>query len=85
MPGTDWFKGEMAQSFEYDKSGQATIAAMQETITNEWDPLTGEIAALSNNLPYIKKLEDGSSTQAPNGMVKITVAELGGIAQEAAA
>jgi len=29
-----------------------------------------------NNLPYIKALEDGSSSQAPQGMVKLTVTEV---------
>lgn len=34
----------------------------------------GDRVYIVNNLPYIKKLEDGSSTQAPNGMVKLEVA-----------
>lgn len=28
---------------------------------------------LSNNLPYIERLEDGYSTQAPTGMVQVSV------------
>ena len=35
----------------------------------------GNSLFLTNNLPYIKVLEEGSSTQAPQGMVKVTVAE----------
>lgn len=31
---------------------------------------------ISNNLPYIEALEDGSSTQAPNGMLATTLSEL---------
>lgn len=31
---------------------------------------------LSNNLPYGPALEDGSSRQAPSGMVAVTVAEI---------
>lgn len=35
----------------------------------------GGIVWLSNGLPYAKRLEDGWSTQAPTGMVKVSVAE----------
>lgn len=31
---------------------------------------------LQNNVEYIGELEDGSSTQAPNGMLSVTTAEL---------
>lgn len=31
---------------------------------------------ITNSLPYIGKLEDGSSTQAPSGMVATTMAEV---------
>jgi hypothetical protein len=34
------------------------------------------ISYLSNNLPYIAELNDGSSTQAPKGFVEIAVAEV---------
>lgn len=30
----------------------------------------GQVTFLSNNLPYIEELENGSSTQAPEGMVR---------------
>ena len=33
----------------------------------------GDVIYLVNNLPYAQRLEDGSSQQAPNGMVKLTV------------
>jgi len=36
---------------------------------------------LINNLPYIKKLEYGSSQQAPRGMVRVTISEFDRIAQ----
>lgn len=35
----------------------------------------GQSFYLTNNLPYIQKLENGSSTQAPVGMVEVTVNE----------
>lgn len=31
---------------------------------------------ITNNLPYIQVLEEGSSTQAPNGMVEVTLNEV---------
>ena len=33
----------------------------------------GDVIYMVNNLPYAESLEDGSSQQAPNGMVKLTV------------
>lgn len=38
---------------------------------------------LLNNLPYIERLEDGSSSQAPSGMVKITLEEYPYIVEDA--
>ncbi len=35
----------------------------------------GHTHILTNNLPYIDKLENGNSQQAPNGMVKTSVTE----------
>lgn len=66
-----------------DRSGRNAVAGAEEGV-GMWDPLTGKAVILTNNVPYIGRLEHGSSTQAPNGMVAVTVAELGGIAQEAA-
>lgn len=36
----------------------------------------GDTVFITNALPYIQPLEDGSSTQAPKGMIAVTVAEL---------
>jgi hypothetical protein len=33
---------------------------------------------ITNNLPYIESLEKGSSKQAPNGMVEVTMTEIKG-------
>jgi len=49
-----------------DKSGSEAIAEV-EAKTPEG---TGQVTYLSNNLPYIMELEEGSSKQAPEGMVK---------------
>ena len=54
-----------------------------------YKPETEQSVFLANNLPYIETLERGrvgnrGSLQAPQGMVAITVAEFGGIAQSEA-
>ena len=67
-----------------DKSGRATIATITEGV-QAWQAVTGRSILLTNNLPYIEELEHGYSRQAPSGMVAVTVAEFGGIAEDAAA
>ncbi len=62
-----------------DKGGGATISAAVPTIES-WDAANVAIF-LMNNVPYIQRLEDGYSDQAPAGMVKITVAEFEGLVE----
>lgn len=55
----------------YDQSGNDTIARL----LNEVQQLElGQIAYIVNNLVYSVPLEYGHSQQAPNGMVRITIA-----------
>ncbi len=77
-----------------DESGVNTIAALDAKI-KEWNPSTGESFFITNNVIYVPVLEyglypsrnggrtprtvNGYSTQAPYGMVGITVAEFGGV------
>jgi hypothetical protein len=72
-----------------DTSGQEAIAAAQAVIMNE---AFGNVFYLTNNLPYIRTLEyglypnppangtgktqGGYSTQAPQGMVRVTLLEV---------
>jgi hypothetical protein len=65
---------------EVDPGGQATIAALVSAVS---DFTAGQTAYLINNLPYAILLEYGHSTQAPGGMVRITVARFQQIVQEA--
>lgn len=54
------------------KTGMARsgwVESPQGTVT------LGEEFSLGNDVPYILKLEYGSSTQAPNGFARITAAE----------
>lgn len=56
-----------------DKTGAATINSGQAVITG----LTqAQAVYITNNLPYIGRLENGHSQQAPAGMVAVTMAEL---------
>lgn len=60
-----------------DKSGQGAIrkanAQSEKAVKNR------DIYYLANNVRYIVKLEYGSSDQAPNGMVRISMQEIKGL------
>jgi len=63
-----------------DPSGDEAIAellALVQTLT------IGQTAYIVNNLPYAVPLEYGHSTQAPNGMVRVTLANFQRIVDEA--
>lgn len=62
-----------------DKSGSATISNAGAQVNRAQ---LGDSIFFINNLPYIKKLEDGSSDQAPSGMVKTTVADFQSLAKQ---
>lgn len=73
--GEDWFQGQEVGN--YDKSGRAAIEEAANQIMG-WD--SERVAVyLTNNLPYIQRLENGWSGQAPRGMVALTLAEVDGI------
>lgn len=63
-----------------DPSGSETIAALLSQV----QALTiGQTAYIVNNLPYAVPLEYGHSTQAPSGMVRVTLANFQRIVDEA--
>jgi hypothetical protein len=57
----------------YDKEGKKTIARGLAAIK---DLSAYKVVWISNNVTYIEFLEDGSSKQAPEGMLAVTVEEL---------
>jgi hypothetical protein len=59
-----------------DKSGGAT---MSKATAASAGFNAGDTIYLTNNLPYIRKLEEGSSQQAPTGMVALTVQEFAAV------
>lgn len=63
-----------------DKSGSATISAADAAAAGL---KAGDVIYLANNLPYIQRLEDGYSGQAPAGMVGLTVQQFQQIAAQA--
>ena len=88
----NWFTSVGSDSDEVtdavDKGGSMAMGRAQR-LSATWMPSKGQSIFLTNNLPYIETLERGrignkGSTQAPNGMVGITVAEFGGIVDESA-
>lgn len=56
-----------------DKQGDETITKGLAAIATL---LPYQVVYIANNLEYIEFLEDGSSKQTPEGMVKMTVEEL---------
>lgn len=64
-----------------DADGSATVSAVDAVVANV---KAGDVIYLVNNVPYILKLENGSSKQAPAGMVGMTLTEFGAVVEEAA-
>jgi len=61
-------------------SAAATIAKASAVVRG-FELSEGASFYVSNGLPYIERLEEGYSAQAPNGMVRVTVAELKPLAE----
>ena len=59
-----------------DPAGGATISRGQQRLARYSFSESFPEIWISNNLPYIERLEGGYSQQAPNGMVMLTVAEV---------
>jgi hypothetical protein len=65
-------------------NGSSAFADVVATVPN-----AGQIVWLTNNVPYIQKLEydppgKGGSTQAPGGMVRLSIRRFGSILKEVA-
>lgn len=65
-----------------DLSGAAALAQVSAVVQGH---TSGEDLCLTNNLVYIRPLEEGHSKQAPSGMVALTVSEFNGIVVSTAA
>lgn len=63
-----------------DPSGENAVARVREVLA---DMKPGDSFVLVNNLPYAGELEDGSSRQAPHGMLKRNLAKWPGLLKKA--
>jgi hypothetical protein len=59
-----------------DKNGGVTISRGAAVVATYKNERGFPQIVIYNNLPYIGRLEDGYSNQAPTGMVEVTVTEL---------
>jgi hypothetical protein len=64
-----------------DPSGSSAISGIQSGVSAN---KAAGLHYLSNNLPYAKRLEEGWSTQAPAGMVGLTLVEFENTVRDAA-
>lgn len=67
--------GPAAGVRDLDANGGSTITAGAARIEGA-EP--GDDIHVTNNVPYIRRLEHGHSRQAPGGMVEATLADVGG-------
>ena len=65
-----------------DPTGAAALGEAPERLSG-WRP--GQTIHFRNNLPYSVRLEYGHSKQAPAGVVRVTLAEIGAISSRVAA
>ena len=75
---TGRFRNNWIPSFDAPASGTASNAngnpvSNTAQAINKWQ--VGQTFYLTNNLPYSVRLEFGHSPQAPNGMLRLTLAE----------
>lgn len=61
-----------------DSNGNPTLAAITAGVRSFE---AASVHWVVNNLPYIERLENGWSTQAPQGMVGLTVVEFKGVVE----
>lgn len=76
-------QGNMPTSHDPNVTDTTGANALSEgsSVVKEWD--IANVLYLMNNVPYILRLEDGYSKQAPAGMVKLTLREYPGIVENA--
>lgn len=72
---------------DIDPTGEISLASINAAIPNETSFYTdlGYMFYITNSLPYAMRLEDGHSTQAPFGMVSLTIADFNSIIETAVA
>jgi len=73
----NWFPSIDMMSNEQDLTivGKSANIDSDNRVVSMLDLIFGKKYFLTNNLPYIHRLEYGHSTQAPAGMVRVTTTE----------
>lgn len=66
--------GQARNSWLMGDNNDGAVGSRPLNVSERMVPVVGNSVLLYSNLPYIEKLENGSSNQAPNGMVKVAVA-----------
>jgi len=64
-----------------DKSGASSVSRVQSAMADK--VMAGNVHYIINSLPYGRRLENGWSRQAPNGMVGLTVVKFKRIVKDA--
>ena len=68
-----------------NSSGRGNSSAKEALLEGleQYTPGDGKSIFITNSVPYIGRLEYGSSKQAPAGMVRVTLTEFGGVVRNA--
>jgi hypothetical protein len=68
----NWFPDVNSTNITQKETGNASDSQVRVSVTASQVKI-GDTYTLTNNLPYINKLEYGSSKQAPQGMVRVNI------------
>lgn len=81
----NWFvQPDRASDAQIEGRVEGVALIEGEAVVEGWDITRTELH-LTNNVPYIERLENGYSRQAPQGMAKLTVNELKPVSDRIAA
>lgn len=73
---SNWFPSVGSPATDTTENTVSTAGGVIARNLPSLDQAYGNIWYLSNNLPYIERLEYGYSRQAPSGMVRLTIDEV---------
>lgn len=75
--------GRAAKGVVQDTDAQSNLGGGSKTTDKGIAALSAlkphQVVFITNNVPYIRRLEDGHSKQAPQGMLRLTVQEMLGM------
>ena len=72
----NWNIGTGSIDFSINENATSTAQGSAGRLTEPRKGAGNKVIYISNNLPYINALENGSSQKAPNGMVTLTMNEI---------